>query len=135
MMVRPQAIADVGLLDEDFWMYCEEIDWCWRMRRAGWRSYCVPKAHVVHYAGQSTGQVRISSFVALWRSRLLLFDKHYPLWKRLLARGLVGLGMRLKMYQARAAHRQDSIGSTELQTRIEAYRSVAREALGRRRAA
>jgi GT2 family glycosyltransferase len=135
MMVRPQAIADVGLMDEGFWMYCEEIDWCWRMRRAGWRSYCVPTARVVHHAGQSSGQVRISSFVALWRSRLLLFDKHYPVWKRLLARALVGLGMRFKAYQARAAYRQDDIGSSELQARIEAYRLVAREAWGGRRAA
>ena len=36
MLVRAEAVADVGLMDEDFFMYCEEIDWCWRIRSAGW---------------------------------------------------------------------------------------------------
>ena len=57
MMVRAEAVADVGLLDEGFWMYCEEIDWCWRMRKQGWRACCVPAAHVIHHAGQSSKQV------------------------------------------------------------------------------
>ena len=124
MMVRREAIEQVGLLDEDFWMYCEEIDWCWRLRKAGWWAYCVPAAQVVHHAGRSTGQVRVASFVALWRSRLRLYDKHYPPSKRRLARQLVRLGMRWRMQQARAARRRGEIGVTELTTRLEACQTV-----------
>jgi len=124
MMVRAEAIADVGLLDEGFWMYCEEIDWCWRMRKAGWLAFCAPAAQVVHYAGRSTGQVRVASFVALWRSRLRLYDKHYSPLKRRLARRLVRLGMRRKMRQARMAHHRGEISTAELETRLEACQTV-----------
>ncbi len=124
MMVRTEAIVDVGLLDEGFWMYCEEIDWCWRMRKAGWRAYCVPTAQVVHHAGRSSGQVRVASFVALWRSRLRLYDKHYPPWKRRLAHALVRMGMRWQMRQAHAAYRRGRINADELAARLEACQTV-----------
>ncbi len=126
MMVRAEAVAEVGLLDEGFWMYCEEIDWCWRMRKAGWRAYYVPSARVVHHAGRSTAQIRVASFVALWRSRLRLFEKHYSPLKRRLARRLVRWGMRWKMHQARAAHRRGEIDSGELTARLDGCRSVLR---------
>jgi len=124
MMVRAEAIEQVGLLDEGFWMYCEEIDWCWRMREAGWGRTCVPAAQVVHHAGKSSGQVRVASFVALWRSRLRLYDKHYPPLKRRLARRLVRAGVRWKMHQARAAHRRGEIGATELTAHLDACQTV-----------
>jgi N-acetylglucosaminyl-diphospho-decaprenol L-rhamnosyltransferase len=124
MMVRAETIAEVGLLDEGFWMYCEEIDWCWRMRQAGWRAYCVPAAQVVHHAGRSTEQVRVTSFAALWRSRLRLYDKHYPPSKRRLARWLVRLGMRWQMRQSRTAHRRGRIDSAELTARLKACQTL-----------
>ena len=124
MMVRATTIAEVGLLDEDFWMYCEEIDWCWRMHQAGWHAYCVPTADVIHHAGKSSEQIRTKTFVALWRSRLRLYEKHYPTWKRRLARSLVQIGMRYKIRQAQAAHRRGEIDTAERNTQLEAYRSV-----------
>ena len=75
------------MFDEQFFMYCEEIDWEWRIHDAGWQVMCVPSARVTHLAGQSTRQVRPRSLINLWTSRLLLAKKHYPLWKRSLARG------------------------------------------------
>jgi len=97
MMVRQEAIEQVGLLDEGFWMYCEEIDWCWRMREAGWRAYCVPAARVIHHAGQSSGQIRIPSFVNLWTSRARLYARHHRPLTRWLAQALVRAGMRRRM--------------------------------------
>ncbi len=97
MVVRSRAIAEVGLLDEGFWMYCEEVDWCWRMHKAGWRVYCVPEARVVHHAGRSSEQARISSFVNLWTSRARLYALHHGPLTRRLARLLLHLGMRLRM--------------------------------------
>jgi GT2 family glycosyltransferase len=124
MMVRAEAIAKVGLLDEGFWMYCEEIDWCWRMRKAGWRALCVPAARVVHHAAKSSEQMRAAAFVALWRSRLRLYEKHYPPLRRRLARGLVRLGMRRKVREARAAHQRGEMDAAELAARLEACQSV-----------
>ena len=87
------------MFDEQFFMYCEEIDWAWRIHRAGWDVYCVPAAHVTHLGGQSTSQIRPQSLINLWKSRLLLFDKYYPPLKRTLVRKMVVYGMRLKLRQ------------------------------------
>lgn len=102
MMVRAEAIAQVGLLDEGYRMYCEEIDWCWRMRRAGWQALCAPAARVVHYGGQSTAQAPLSSFVNLWTSRARLYARHHSAWRFRLARALVEAGMRRQMRGASA---------------------------------
>lgn len=97
MMVRAEAVAQVGLMDEGYRMYCEEIDWCWRMRRAGWRALCVPTARVIHHAGRSTGQVPIPSFVNLWTSRARLYARHHGPLTRRLAQALVRAGVRRRM--------------------------------------
>jgi len=115
-MLRREVVQQVGMFDESFFMYCEEIDWAWRIRKAGWRILSVPRAHVTHYGGQSTAQVRPRAVIDLWTSRLALFEKHYPAWKRALAYQLVVAGMTRK-----AAREQDP----ELRT---AYLTVKRMA-------
>lgn len=97
MMLRRKVINQSGMFDEDFFLYCEEVDWAWRIKNLGWRIFCVPAAHVTHIGGGSTSQARPSSLIQLWKSRLLLYDKHHPTWKRRLARGLVIWGMRRKL--------------------------------------
>jgi hypothetical protein len=92
-MLRREVIEQTGMFDERFFMYGEEVDWAWRIHKAGWRVQCVPAAHVVHLAGKSTSQVRPRSVINLWTSRLILFEKHYPLWKRVLARRMIAVGM------------------------------------------
>jgi GT2 family glycosyltransferase len=100
MMVRANVVAQVGLMDEEYRMYCEEIDWCWRMRKAGWRALCVPAAQVIHHAGQSTAQVPVPSFVNLWVSRARLYTHHHSLPAWWLARLLVGVGMQRRARSA-----------------------------------
>jgi GT2 family glycosyltransferase len=99
MMLRREAIHQTGLFDEQFHMYCEEIDWTWRIQRAGWQAYCVPSARVTHLSGQSTTQVRPRSIVNLWTSRLHLYDKYYPRWKLSLARRIIRMGMKRAIKQ------------------------------------
>jgi GT2 family glycosyltransferase len=57
-------------------MYCEEIDWCRRMSRAGWQVFCAPNAEVMHRSAQTTRKFREEMFVALWESRFRLYEKH-----------------------------------------------------------
>ena len=97
MMLKREVIQRTGLFDEDFFIYCEEIDWAWRIKDAGWRIRCAPDAHVTHIGGSSTSQAAPRSLINLWKSRLLLYDKHFPAWKRRLARRLVALGMRRRL--------------------------------------
>lgn len=97
MMLKREVILQTGMFDEQFFMYCEEVDWSWRIHKAGWRILCVPQAHVTHLGGQSSGQVRPRSVINLWDSRLRLYRKHYPKWKLALAQQLVRWGMRRKL--------------------------------------
>ena len=97
MMVRSEALSEVGLLDEQFFMYCEEIDWAWRIRRAGWEILCEPRSHVTHLGGGSSSQARPRSILNLWKSRLLLIDKYYAGWKRAIARRLIVQGLRRQL--------------------------------------
>ena len=97
MMVKSEIARKVGLLDESFFMYCEEVDWARRIRQAGWRILCVPSAHVTHLGGGSSSQARPQSVLNLWKSRLLLYDKHYPHWKRWTARQMVIRGMKRRL--------------------------------------
>lgn len=77
MLVRRAAIAQVGWMDERYFMYSEEVDWCLRMHRAGWAVWYTPDATILHYGGQSTRQVRHAMVQALYRSKVRLFRKHY----------------------------------------------------------
>ncbi len=99
MMLKRDVLLQTGLFDEDFLIYCEEVDWAWRIRNAGWNILCVPQAHVTHLGGQSTSQVRPWSLINLWKSRLHLYAKHYPVWKQWVARRLVMFGMQCKIAQ------------------------------------
>lgn len=54
LAIRREALATVGLLDERFFLYSEEVEWFWRLRRAGWRVYYLPDAEVVHSEGASS---------------------------------------------------------------------------------
>jgi N-acetylglucosaminyl-diphospho-decaprenol L-rhamnosyltransferase len=100
MMVRRNVAEATRGFDESYHMYCEEIDWCWRIRKAGWGICAVPRAEIVHYGGQSTKQIPARSIVNLWRSRAQLYRAHHRRIGWLAARKLVLLGMR---YQARRA--------------------------------
>ena len=85
MLARAEAIEQVGLLDEGFEMYCEEIDWAMRMRQAGWEHWCVPSAVVTHYGGASSGQASARTEAIKWRSRRRYYAKHYGGIRRAIA--------------------------------------------------
>jgi len=115
----------VGSFDERYFMYCEEIDLCWRIRKVGWKIYCVPEAEIVHLVGQSTQQFRDTMFVALWRSRFMMFEAHESgafLW---CARRLVRLGLWAEARRAQAAHHRGEIDTGQLAQRLAAFREVA----------
>ncbi len=125
LMVRGAAIDAAGLLDEGYFMYAEEVDWCWRIRRAGWPFYCVPSAVVIHHGGASTRQFRSQSFVNLWRSRRRLYDRFYGPSRRWLAGRIVRLGMWAEARRARAAAAHGEITPAELAARVAAVHQVS----------
>lgn len=77
LLLRRAALDQVGLLDDRYFMYTEEVDLCYRLRQGGWQLFWVPKSKVVHYGGQSTKQVPTKMFLCLYQSKLIFLRKHY----------------------------------------------------------
>ena len=124
MMARWEAVQEVGPLETDYFMYCEEIDWCLRFQRAGWGIYCVPRARITHLEGQSTRQFRDEMFVALWRSRFMLFERYYSPAYRFLARRIVRAGMHRDAQRVRRRLALGEIGDEEARRRLDAMQRV-----------
>lgn len=77
ILLRRKVLDQIGLMDEKYFMYSEEVDLCFRVRRAGWPIYWVPEAKIIHYGGQSTNQVAGEMFLRLYEGKLIYFKKHY----------------------------------------------------------
>lgn len=77
--VRMQAYRDIGPMCEDYFLYSEENDWCWRMRERGWLVYYVPHAKIIHLGGASTSKApSLASQYHFYRSRYKFFLKNKP---------------------------------------------------------
>jgi hypothetical protein len=77
LLLRREALDQVGLMDEQYFMYTEEVDLCYRLQKGGWPLYWIPQSHVVHYGGQSTKQIPAEMFLCLYESKLTFMKKHY----------------------------------------------------------
>jgi N-acetylglucosaminyl-diphospho-decaprenol L-rhamnosyltransferase len=77
IMLRREVLERVGLMDESYFMYSEEVDLCYRVRQAGWSIYWVPDARIVHHGGQSTRQAAPEMFLQLYRGKLHYFRKNH----------------------------------------------------------
>jgi GT2 family glycosyltransferase len=76
LLVRREVIQQVGLLDEDYFMYVEDADWCYRIRKAGWLIYYLPSVAIYHQGGQSAARAPTKMYVAIRKSRVLFLLKH-----------------------------------------------------------
>ena len=124
MLVRKEAIEQVGLLDEQYHMYVEEVDWSKRIVSAGWKAYCVPTAIITHFGGQSTGQIKMNSFINLWTSRYRFYKTHYGAFKFGIAQQIVKIGMHRKVKQDEVTAANGQLSKEELSERLAGYRQV-----------
>ena len=77
MMMRREIVKKVGKLDEDFFMYCEDIDYCHRINKAGGKIYYVPDSQIIHYKGESTKKNNLDYVITFNRSLYQFYKKHY----------------------------------------------------------
>lgn len=75
MFLRPEALKKVGLLDEEYFMYGEDLDLCYRIKKAGWKIYYVPTTQIIHYKGRST-EVSASTVLDFYRAMVIFVRKH-----------------------------------------------------------
>jgi GT2 family glycosyltransferase len=76
-VVRRQALEQVGVLDEDFFMYGEDMDWCYRFRNAGWRNVFCAESAAVHYGGASSAFAPARFYVEKQRANVQYWKKHH----------------------------------------------------------
>jgi len=79
ILVRAEAMQQVGLLDEGYFFFLEETDWCLRMRRHGWSMYHVPAASIIHLQGQSKKRRPVMSWIEYYRSMYRYFKKNHSI--------------------------------------------------------
>lgn len=77
LLVRREAIEQVGLMDEGYFMYSEELDWCRRIKEAGWRVVYLPTAQVIHHEGKSSEQAVTARHINFQRAKLRYFRKFH----------------------------------------------------------
>lgn len=80
ILLRREAIEQVGLLDESAFMYSDELDWCRRAKSAGWRVVYLPTAQVIHHEGKSSEQAVAAHHIHFQRAKIHYFRKHHGQW-------------------------------------------------------
>lgn len=77
MFVRREMYEEVGAFDQDFFMYSEELDWCYRAKRAGWRVVYFPRAQAIHHEAKSSEQVLAARDIYFHSSKIRFFHKYH----------------------------------------------------------
>ena len=104
MLVRAEALRQVGLLDESFFMYGEDLDWAYRIKKVGWKVYYNPQVTVLHYKRAASRHSRKASY-EFYRAMRIFYRKHYaaatPFWLHWLVLGGIALQGTLAMLSSR----------------------------------
>ncbi|MBZ0299055.1 MAG: glycosyltransferase family 2 protein [Anaerolineae bacterium] len=124
MLLRREVYEALGGMDTSYWMYSEETDWCYHIKRAGYKIYYLPEAAIIHIGGASTRQRRPQMRVQLVTSKLRFFAKNYGphrtrqlrllLWSVYLGREFASRLLMLMASGARKAHWQSEIQNSRL---------------------
>ena len=112
-LARREVIDEVGMLDEDYFMYGEDIDWAYRIKEAGWKIMYVPEVSIIHYKGISSGikdhsrelstadqSTKLRSQNAFYETMKIFYSKHYANKYPALLNWLVMAAINLKWYLA-----------------------------------
>ena len=109
MLVRREAIAQAGLLDEAFWMYGEDLDWAFALQKAGWEVRYNPAVTVLHIKRAASQKSRRAQ-IAFQEAMLYFYRKHYAAATPRLLGGLVEAACRLNLawtrWRERFTHRE-----------------------------
>ena len=77
MLLRKAALDQVGLLDEDYFMYGEDIDLSYRLSLGGWKNYYFSEARIIHYKGESTKRASVNYVFVFYRAMVIFARKHF----------------------------------------------------------
>ncbi|MBN1894459.1 glycosyltransferase [bacterium] len=96
MMARRKAVDEAGFLDEDFFMYGEDLDWCYRFVQKGWKISYIPDTQIIHYKGRSTQEASFDGIRLFYQAMSLFVAKHFPRGWSIIPRRLLMAGIWLR---------------------------------------
>lgn len=96
-LVRREAIKQVGLMDESYFVYGDDPDWCYRFKKNGWKILFTPDPEIIHYGGQTTKQMTEKFLLQLYGSKLIFMKVHRSKWTFPLAGFLMALFFLLRV--------------------------------------
>lgn len=114
MLVRRETIEQVGGLDETFFMYGEDIDWCYRIKQAGWGIHYYPRTTIIHYKGGSARRRPFKIIYEFHRAMILFHWKHYRQKYNIFVNGAVYAGIGLKLLLSLLMNRLKPIRSATI---------------------
>lgn len=95
-LLRKRAVDDVGLFDKDYFMYTEEVDYCWRMKKKGWKVWYLPQWSIVHLGGASSATAEFPLLSEL-KGIKTFYKKHKPSYQMPILRAFLKAGMVLRI--------------------------------------
>lgn len=98
LMIRRKTVEDIGGLDENFFMYGEELDWCLRAIKAGWKVMYYPKAEIIHYKGECSKSNHRKAAFEFYRSMYLFHKKHFAENCNPITNAIIYIGILLKAF-------------------------------------
>jgi N-acetylglucosaminyl-diphospho-decaprenol L-rhamnosyltransferase len=121
LAVRRNMLDHVGLLDEAYGMYMEEVDFCARVHAAGYAVHILPTVAITHHGGQSTGQAPEAMFLALHWARRRFFAHYRPAWWNWCARWLTRAGLVAASVRLFIAYRRGALPWATCRARVRMY--------------
>jgi GT2 family glycosyltransferase len=89
MMVKKEILKKTGLLDENIFMYMEEVEWCYRIKKAGFKVYFYPQAKITHLGGASSRTGRQEPILNIYKGLVFFYEKHKSGWEEFILRILL----------------------------------------------
>jgi GT2 family glycosyltransferase len=97
LMIRRSVLDQIGLLDENFYFFSEEVDLCRRAYQAGWKVVHLTDAHVIHVGGGTTG-LNASRYLMLYQEKLRYFQKYDGIFARLILYSAIWAATLIKLF-------------------------------------
>jgi len=97
LLIRRTLADKIGSLDESFFMYGEDLDWCWRCKEAGYKVWYYPKASIIHYKGESSKKIAFKALFWFHRAMWIFYEKHYKQKYPFILNWLIWLGIYFRL--------------------------------------
>jgi hypothetical protein len=124
MLIRREVIKEIGMLDEKFFLYMEDIDYCKRIKQTKWKVLFFPYATIVHIGGQSSNGMFRSYNPETYKSVLYYFYKHHSKGKLLLVKGIIILALICKVGCLWIANLSSRGKNKKIKNALESYKRI-----------